>query len=407
LLDVWQSFPERGETMEKNLGIDLGATNTCAAIVDQATMQPVVIVNEYGERVTPSVVAFRGDQVLVGRRAKNQAVMNPKGTFYNTKRLIGKRFEEIRETIGFALFPIVADSQRDGAAAIGFDGKIISPQEVSSHILRAVKQSAETQLGEAVKKAVITVPTKFNDAQRQATKDAGQIAGLDVVRIINDSTATAMAYGMGSNRTGTIAVYHLGGATFNVSILNVYDGNFEVLAAHEDLYFGGGNLDDTITNFLLKEIQNQVGFDLRTLDRSSWLSALQRIQIESEKARQVLSSDMDYEISLPYLAIKDGEPINFAYVLTRNVLEGLGQDLVDRTIEPCKKALSDARITASDLDEVILEGGMAHMPLVIDTAKHIFGESPSISVSIKPDEAAALGAAIYAETLAGDEPFAM
>lgn len=384
------------------LGIDLGTANTCAAIIDKATGQPVVIVNQYGTRIIPSVVALRGDQVLVGQRAKNQAALNPNGTFYGVKRLIGKSFEAVQDIVGNVPFSIVRDSSRNGAAAVEFNGEILSPQEISAHILREVKEAAETNLGETVTKAVLSVPAYFNSEQLQAIKDASQIAGLEVLRVINDPTAAALAHGMGGKKNGKIAVYHLGGGTFDISILDVNDGMFEVLATNSDSHFGGETIDDVLVEFLIGEIKLTHDVDLVALDKMSWLSALQRIRLESEKAKRALSFSMQHEINLPYLAMRDGTPVNFEYTLKRSQLEALAQRLINKTIDPCRKALNDAYIKASDIDEVILEGGMTYMPLVVETAKRVFNKAPYISVSVKADEAGAIGAAIQAGILVGN-----
>ena len=385
---------------QRILGIDLGTTNTYAAIMDKALGQPVVIVNEYGTGYIPSVVTLGRDKVLVGQKAKNQASMNPTGTVYGVKRLLGKSFAESQDMVKHVTFSLVSDSARNGAAAIGFNGKLFPPQEISAYILKAVKEAAEMNLGESVTKAVLTVPAYFNDAQRQATKDAGQLAGLDVLRLINHPAAVALAYGMGSRQNGTIAVYHLGGATFDISILAMQDGLFEVLATNSNAWLGGETIDDVLVEFLLKEIEKAEGINLKALDKSAWLSASLRLRQVAENAKKDLSVSMASEISLPYLAVKDGTPVNFEYSLKRSKLEVLTRGFIEKTIEPCQKALYDAGVTASDIHAVILDGGMTYMPLVVETVKRIFGGNPSLSVSGNRAEAVALGAAIQGGILA-------
>lgn len=383
------------------LGIDLGTTNTYAGIMDKALGQPVVIVHQSGTGYIPSVVTLlEKGEVVVGQPAKNRALVNPTRTVYGVKRLMGKSFAESQAMVEHVAFPIVSDNARNGAAAIGLNGKLVSPQEISAYILKAVKEAAEMSLGESVTKAVLTVPAYFNAAQRQATKDAGQLAGLEVLRIINNPYAVALAYGMGSMQNGTIAVYHLGGATFDISILAIQDGFFEVLATNYNSWLGGETIDDVLVEFLLKEIENAQDINLTALDERTRLQALQRIRYEAENAKKALSVSMEYEINLPYLAMNAGTPVHFEYNLERSQLEDLARGLIEKTIDPCQKALDDAGVTASDIHEVILDGGMTYMPLVVETVKRIFGGNPSISISVKPDEAAALGAVIQAEMLA-------
>lgn len=389
------------------IGIDLGTTNSCIAVMDKSNPDapmPTVIPNQDGQRTTPSTVAFAKDSTLVGQRAKNQLITNPKGTFYGTKRLIGKMFSDssIKHIIETSPFSIVKDPQRNGAAALEFNGKVYSPQEISSNVLRSLKEAAEKNLGRPVKAAVITVPAYFNDAQRQATKDAGQIAGLEVLRIINEPTAAALAYGLNKKNNGKIAVYDLGGGTFDVSILDINDGVFEVLSTNGDTSLGGENIDEVIVDFLIEEIKKSLGVDIKTLERNAYLAALQRIRIESENAKKALSTTSDYEINLPYLAMKDGEPLNFSHTFKKSKLEELAKKLIDKTIEPCKKAMSDAKLNPSDIDEIILVGGMTRMPLVAETVERIFGKKPSSNANLNPDEAVALGAAIQAGILEGD-----
>ncbi len=385
------------------LGIDLGATNTFAAVIDKVTEEPVIIVNEYGKRNIPSIVAFTENQVLVGQRAQNQALVNPKGTFYGVNKIIGTSFKAVQDIASNVPFSVVEDSNRNGASAIKFNGKIFTPQEICAHLLRTVKEAAEKNLGEAVTKAILTVPAYFNDQQRQAIRDAGQIAGLEVLRVIDDPTAVALAHGMQSKKCEKIAVYHLGGGTFDVSILDVVDGCFEVLASQGNLHLGGETVDNAVVDFLIKEVYRAHNVDLKALDQRVWLSALQRIKMATEQAKKDLSSTVNYEISLPYLAMKDSTPVNFEYILKRSQLESLAQRLIEKTIDPCRKALSDAGITTSDVDEVILDGGMAYMPLVKEMTKRIFQGKSFISTSVKPDEAVAVGAAIQGRILAGND----
>lgn len=383
------------------LGVDLGTTNTYAGIMDKALGQPVVIVHQSGAGYIPSVVTLlEKGEVVVGQPAKNRALVNPTRTVYGVKRLMGKSFAESQAMVEHVAFPIVCDNARNGAAAIGLNGKLVSPQEISAYILKAVKEAAGMSLGESVTKAVLTVPAYFNAAQRQATKDAGQLAGLEVLRIINNPYAVALAYGMGSMQNGTIAVYHLGGATFDISILAIQDGFFEVLATNYNSWLGGETIDDLLVEFLLKEIENAQDINLTALDERTRLQALQRIRYEAENAKKALSVSMEYEINLPYLAMNADTPVHFEYNLERSQLEDLARGLIEKTIDPCQKALDDAGVTASDIHEVILDGGMTYMPLVVETVKRIFGGNPSISISVKPDEAAALGAVIQAEMLA-------
>lgn len=388
---------------ENILGIDLGTTNMCAAVIDKVTGQPVIIVNQDGAKIIPSIVAFKENEVLVGQKAKNQALLNPKGTFYGVKRLMGRSFGAVQDITNSVPFSIVEDSKRNGASAIRFNGKIFTPQEICAHLIRTVKEAAEINLGEAVTKAILTVPAYFNDQQRQAIKDAGQIAGLEVLRVIDDPTAVALAHGMQSKKCGKIAVYHLGGGTFDISILDIVDGGFEVLASQSESNFGGETIDDAVVNFLINKIENAHNVNLKAIDRGAWLSALQRIKMEAETAKKALSIAMNYAINLPYLVMKDGTPVNFEYILKRSQLESLAQRLIEKTIDPCQKALFDAGITASDVDEVILDGGMTYMPLVKEMAKRIFQEKSFIPTSVRADEAVAVGAATQARILVGND----
>ena len=387
--------------MNKVVGIDLGTTNSCVAIMEGGS--PKVLVNLDGDYTTPSVVAFplKGGETLIGKRAKNQAITNPSGTFYGVKRLIGKLFKDVQDMIAGTPFEIVKDTSRADAAAVKFNNKIYSPQEISANVLRYLKEAAEKNLGSAVTQAVITVPAYFNDAQRQATKDAGQIAGLEVLRIINEPTAAALAYGLSSKASGKIAVYDLGGGTFDFSILDINDGVFEVLSTNGDTHLGGETIDEAIVEFLLSEIKRSLSIDLKNdCEKGAWLAALQRIRIEAENAKKALSTTAEYSINLPYLAMKDGAPINFDFTFKRSKLEEIARPFIDRTMGPCKKALEDAKLKASDIDEVILVGGMTRMPLVRDAVTKLFGKESNNSVN--PDEAVALGAAVQAGILSGD-----
>jgi molecular chaperone DnaK len=387
------------------IGIDLGTTNSCVAVLG-ADGKPTVIPNENGARTTPSIVAHRTNkegkrETLVGQLAKNQAVLNPEGTFYGIKRLIGKNYDKVKDMVNATPYKISSDSSRNGAACVQLLGDTLTPQQISAEILMALKRDAEKYLNGKVTGAVITVPAYFDDSQRQATKDAGQIAGLDVKRIINEPTAAALAYGLSTKKNGLIAVYDLGGGTFDVSILDINDGVFEVKSTNGDTHLGGETIDETIVEFLIKEIANTTGYDLKTkLERAAWLTALQRIRAAAEDAKKALSSTMAVDISLPFLAHIDGQAINFEYNLKRVKLEELASKIVEKTIEPCRKAMSDAKVTASQIDEVILVGGMTRMPYVIETVKKIFGgKTPNASVN--PDEAVAMGAAIQAGILGG------
>lgn len=393
------------------IGIDLGTTNSCVAVLG-ADGKPVVIPNENGARTTPSIVAYRKNkegkrEILVGQLAKNQAVLNPEGTFYGIKRLIGKGYDKVQDMISATPYKIISDSARNGSAAVSYEGETLTPPQISAQILMALKRDAEKYLNGKVTAAVITVPAYFDDSQRQATKDAGQIAGLDVKRIINEPTAAALAYGLSTKKNGLIAVYDLGGGTFDVSILDIQDGVFEVKSTNGDTHLGGETIDEAIVEFLVKEITNSTGIDLkeklskdRAEDRAAWLTALQRIRAAAEDAKKALSSTMATDISLPFLAHVDGKAINFEYNLKRSKLEELASKIVEKTVEPCRKAMSDAKVTASQIDEVILVGGMTRMPLVIETVKKIFGgKAPNASVN--PDEAVAMGAAIQGGILAG------
>ena len=379
--------------MARAIGIDLGTTNSCVAIMEGKN--PKVIENAEGARTTPSMVAFRADgEVLVGAAAKRQAVTNPEQTLFAIKRLIGRRYDDpiVQTDKGMVAYKIVAGP--NGDAWVEGNGKKSSPSEISGHILRKMKETAEKYLGEPVTEAVITVPAYFNDAQRQATKDAGTIAGLEVLRIINEPTAAALAYGLEKKKTGTVAVYDLGGGTFDVSILELGDGVFEVKSTNGDTFLGGEDFDKRIIDFLADEFKKQQGIDLRQ-DRL----ALQRLKEAAEKAKIELSSATQTDINLPFITADQAGPKHLDIRLTRAKLEALVEDLVTRTSEPCLAALKDAGISASDLDEVILVGGMTRMPKIVETVKSIFGRDPHLGVN--PDEVVALGAAIQAGVLKG------
>jgi molecular chaperone DnaK len=380
--------------MSKIIGIDLGTTNSCVAIMDGKT--PKVIENAEGMRTTPSVVAILDDgERLVGQPAKRQAVTNPENTFFAIKRLIGRQYNDpmVEKDKGMVPYQIVKGS--NGDAWVRAHGKDYSPQQISAFILQKMKEAAETHLGEKVEKAVITVPAYFNDAQRQATKDAGKIAGLEVLRIINEPTAAALAYGLEKNEGKKIAVYDLGGGTFDVSILEIGDGVFEVKATNGDTFLGGEDFDLRIVDFLADEFKKEQGVDLRK-DKL----ALQRLKEEAEKAKKELSSTTQYEVNLPFISMNASGPLHLNIKLSRAKLEALVEDLIAKTVGPCDRALKDAGLKKSEIDEVILVGGMTRMPKVVETVKEFFGREPHKGVN--PDEVVALGAAIQAGVLQGD-----
>jgi molecular chaperone DnaK len=380
--------------MSKIIGIDLGTTNSCVAIMDGKT--PKVIENAEGARTTPSVVAFLEDgERLVGQPAKRQAVTNPSNTLFAIKRLIGRNFTDpmVEKDRGMVPYDIVKGPTGD--AWVRATGKDYSPQQVSAFILQKMKEAAEQHLGEKVEKAVITVPAYFNDAQRQATKDAGKIAGLEVLRIINEPTAAALAYGLEKNDGKKIAVYDLGGGTFDVSILEIGDGVFEVKSTNGDTFLGGEDFDLRIVDYLADEFKKEQGVDLRK-DKL----ALQRLKEEAEKAKKELSSVTQYEVNLPFISMNASGPLHLNIKLSRAKLEALVEDLVAKTIGPCEQALKDAGLKKTDIDEVILVGGMTRMPKVVDTVKEFFGREPHKGVN--PDEVVALGAAVQAGVLQGD-----
>ena len=380
--------------MGKVIGIDLGTTNSCVAVMEGSNAK--VIENSEGTRTTPSMVAFTEDgERLVGPAAKRQAVTNPENTLYAIKRLIGRRFTdaEVKKDIKNAPFKIIkADG---GDAWVEVRGEKYAPSQISAMILQKMKETAESYLGETVEQAVITVPAYFNDSQRQATKDAGKIAGLEVLRIINEPTAAALAYGLEKKGSGTIAVYDLGGGTFDVSVLEIGDGVFEVKSTNGDTFLGGEDFDQAIIDYLADEFKKEQGIDLRS-DRL----ALQRLKEAAEKAKIELSSSTQTDVNLPFITADASGPKHLNIKLSRSKLESLVGDLIKRTVGPCKSALKDAGLKASEIDEVILVGGMTRMPKVIETVKEIFGKEPHRGVN--PDEVVAIGAAIQAGVLQGD-----
>ena len=380
--------------MSKVIGIDLGTTNSCVAVMEGA--QPKVIESSEGFRTTPSMVAFtESDERLVGHSAKRQAVTNPESTFFAIKRLIGRRFEDKETKRDMELVPYSIIEGENGDAWVECRGTKYAPSQISAFILQKMKEDAESYLGETVSQAVITVPAYFNDSQRQATKDAGKIAGLEVLRIINEPTAAALAYGLEKKGVGVIAVYDLGGGTFDVSVLEIGDGVFEVKSTNGDTFLGGEDFDQYIIDYLAAEFQKENGIDLRK-DKL----ALQRLKEAGEKAKIELSSAVETDVNLPFVTADQSGPKHLNMKLTRAKLEALVDELVKRTIEPCKKALKDAGLKASEIDEVILVGGMTRMPKISETVKQFFGKEPHRGVN--PDEVVAMGAAIQAGVLQGD-----
>jgi len=380
--------------MSKVIGIDLGTTNSCVAIMDGS--QAKVLENAEGARTTPSVVAFiENDEKLIGQPAKRQAVTNAQDTIFAAKRLIGRSFEDdtVKKDISKVPFKIVKSD--NGEAWVEGKGKKYSPSQISAFVLQKMKETAEKYLGQAVTKAVITVPAYFNDAQRQATKDAGKIAGLEVLRIINEPTAAALAYGLDKKNGQKIAVYDLGGGTFDVSILEIGDGVFEVKSTNGDTFLGGEDFDDAIVNYLIDEFKKDNGIDLRN-DKL----ALQRLKEAAEKAKIELSSAAQTEINLPFITADKTGPKHVNLKFTRAKLEALVSDLIERTLEPCKIALKDSGFSAAEINEVVLVGGMTRMPKIIETVKNFFGKEPNKSVN--PDEVVAMGAAIQGGVLQGD-----
>ena len=380
--------------MSKIIGIDLGTTNSCVAIMEGS--QAKVLENAEGARTTPSVVAFTEDnEKLIGQPAKRQAVTNPENTIFAVKRLIGRNFEDptVKKDIEAAPFKIV--NSEKGDAWIEAKGEKYSPSQISAFILQKMKETAEKYLGQPVTKAVITVPAYFNDAQRQATKDAGKIAGLEVLRIINEPTAASLAYGLDKKQNKKIAVYDLGGGTFDVSILELGDGVFEVKSTNGDTFLGGEDFDNAVVEYLIGEFKKDSGIDLKS-DKL----ALQRLKEAAEKAKIELSAAEQTDINLPFITADKTGPKHINLKMTRAKLEALVEDLIARTIPPCKTALKDAGISASDVDEVVMVGGMTRMPKVINEVKNFFGKEPNKSVN--PDEVVAMGAAIQAGVLQGD-----
>jgi molecular chaperone DnaK len=374
------------------IGIDLGTTNSVVAVMEGGN--PTVIPNQEGSRLTPSVVAFTKDgEILVGQVAKRQAVTNPENTVFSIKRFMGRRFDEVQQEIKLVPYKVVKAA--NGDVRVEIRGKQYSPPEISAMILRKLKEAAEAHLGGKVTQAVITVPAYFNDAQRQATKDAGKIAGLEVLRIINEPTAAALAYGLDKKKDEQIAVYDLGGGTFDISILELGQGVFEVKATNGDTHLGGDDFDQRVIDWIADQFGKEHGIDLRK-DRM----ALQRLKEAAEKAKIELSSTLQTEINLPFITADASGPKHLVMTLTRAKLEGLVDDLVQRTVEPCRQALKDASASANDIDEVVLVGGQTRMPKVQQVVKQIFGKEPHQGVN--PDEVVAIGAGIQGGVLAGD-----
>ncbi len=380
--------------MAKVIGIDLGTTNSCVSVMEGGT--PKVIENAEGARTTPSIVAFAKDgERLIGQPAKRQAVTNPENTIFAVKRLIGRRFDDPMTTKDMKLVPYTITKGKNGDAWVKAGGEDYSPSQISAYTLQKMKETAEAYLGEKVTQAVITVPAYFNDAQRQATKDAGQIAGLEVLRIINEPTAAALAYGLDKNDGKTIAVYDLGGGTFDISVLEIGDGVFEVKSTNGDTFLGGEDFDSTIVQHLADEFKKAEGIDL-TADKL----ALQRLKEAAEKAKIELSSAATTEVNLPFITADANGPKHLVKTITRSDLEKMVESLIKRTLEPCKKALADAGVKAADISEVVLVGGMTRMPRVREVVKDFFGKEPHTGVN--PDEVVAMGAAIQAGVLQGD-----
>ena len=378
--------------MSKIIGIDLGTTNSVVAVMEGG--QPVVIPNQEGGRTTPSVVGFaKSGERLVGQVAKRQAVTNPENTVYSIKRFMGRRFDEVSQEMKLVPYKVVAGDTDD--ARVDINGKKYSPPEISAMILGKLKEAAEAYLGEKVTKAVITVPAYFNDAQRQATKDAGKIAGLEVMRIINEPTAAALAYGLDRKKNETIAVYDFGGGTFDISILEVGDGVVEVKSTNGDTHLGGDNIDQRIIDWLIQEFKRDQGIDV-----SKDQMALQRLKEAAEKAKIELSTLLETEINLPFLTADASGPKHLAIKLTRARFEQMVADILERTVEPCKKAISDAGVTPAQIDEVVLVGGSTRIPKVQEMVRNLFGKDPNRSVN--PDEVVAVGAAVQGGVLGGE-----
>ncbi len=387
---------EVGKMAEKILGIDLGTTNSVVSVMvgDEA----VVIQNQEGDRLTPSVVSWTKEkEILVGEPAKRRAVLDPENTIYESKRFIGRKYEEVKDEAGRVTYKVVADDKGDAAFDVPNAGKVVRPEEIGAHVLRKLKEAAEDYLGEKITKAVITVPAYFNERQRQATKDAGKIAGLEVVRILNEPTAAALAYGLDKKSDVKILVYDFGGGTFDVSILEGGDGVIEVKATLGDTHLGGANVDERIMDWLIEEFKKENGIDLRK-DRT----ALQRLKEAAEQAKKELSFKLETEINLPFITIdpNTNQPLHLQKKLTRGRLEEMIKDLIDRTMDIVKKALEDAKLTPSDINDVVLVGGSTRIPLVQQKIKEFFGKEPHKGVN--PDEVVAVGAAIQAGVLSGD-----
>ncbi len=379
--------------MSKVIGIDLGTTNSCVAVLEGG--EPKVLENAEGTRTTPSVVAVTKEgERLVGQVAKRQAVTNPKNTIFSVKRFMGRKYREVSEEINRV--PYEAASDKDGDVSIKIEDKQHAPPEISAMILQKMKETAESYLGESVTQAVITVPAYFNDSQRQATKDAGRIAGLEVLRIINEPTAASLAYGLDNQKDKNIAVYDLGGGTFDISILEIGDGVFEVKSTNGDTHLGGDDFDQKVIDWLAEEFQQEQGIDLRKDNM-----ALQRLKEGAEKAKCELSTAMQTDINLPFITADASGPKHLNVNLTRAKLEQITDDLVERSLEPCRKAIADAGLSASDIEEVILVGGQTRMPKVQEAVQRLFGREPHKGVN--PDEVVAIGAAIQGGVLSGDE----
>ena len=379
--------------MAKIIGIDLGTTNSCVAVLEGG--EPKVIPNEEGARTTPSIVGFsKSGERLVGQVAKRQAITNPENTIFSIKRFMGRRYNEVNDEMKMVPFKVTQQGDHVGVLA---QGKEYTPPEISAMILQKLKKSAEAYLGETVTEAVITVPAYFNDAQRQATKDAGKIAGLDVKRIVNEPTAAALAYGLDKKKDETIAVYDFGGGTFDISILEVGEGVIEVKSTNGDTHLGGDNLDQRIVDWLIAEFKQEQGLDLASKGNEM---ALQRLKDAAEKAKIELSTTIETEINLPFVTADASGPKHLVRKLTRAKLEQLVEDLLNRSLEPCKKAISDAGVKISEIDEVVLVGGQTRMPKIQELVKTLFGREPHRGVN--PDEVVAIGAAVQAGVLAGE-----
>jgi len=379
--------------MGKIIGIDLGTTNSCVAVLEGG--EPKVIANEEGARTTPSIVGFsKSGERLVGQVAKRQAITNPENTIFSIKRFMGRRFDEVTDEMKMVPFKVTKQGDHVGVVA---QGKEYTPPEVSAMILQKLKKSAEAYLGESVSEAVITVPAYFNDAQRQATKDAGKIAGLDVKRIVNEPTAAALAYGLDKKKDETIAVYDFGGGTFDISILEVGEGVIEVKSTNGDTHLGGDNLDQRIVDWLIAEFKQEEGLDLSSKGNEM---ALQRLKDAAEKAKIELSTTVETEINLPFVTADATGPKHLVRKLTRAKLEQMVADLLDRSLDPCRKAMTDAGVKTSDIDEVVLVGGQTRMPKIQELVKQLFGREPHRGVN--PDEVVAVGAAVQAGVLAGE-----